>query len=207
MKVSRDARRVLDALLSVSGEQTFTPEDAWIAERLVYSFYPKIIIGHIKKFYNPKSKNHPECMAFYEKPTRSQNFGRRRNDDWEHDDTRYAIWLALSNFAIADYSYDDLVLIKNADIEIEDINYGIKIGLEEKVYKPVYAIRVAEQHKAERDRRRAEIHKQRELVVNCAKDDINRRTRIEIAGKVADWQEELENLELQHKVKRLFGEE
>ena len=208
MHISRDARRVINTLQSVSGSNEQDIHDLWIAERLVYSYFPKILIGHIERFYNPKSKNNPDRMAFYEKPARSQNFGRRRNDDWEHTDEKFEIWGMLGQYVLTDYSQDDLLLIKTVDVSQEDVAYGIRIGREEKVYSIPYAIRIAERHKAEREQRKQEIRGRRELFHSqSVNKDINRRGRLEIASRVADWQNEIENLQLQRRVKRLFGEE
>lgn len=208
MHISRDARRVLSTLQSISGVNTQSIEDLWVAERLVYSFFPKIIIGHIERFYNPKSKNKPWKMTFYEKPARSQNFGRRRNDDWEHSDEKMEIWKLLSEYVLTDYSYDDLVFIKDSDITVEDIKYGIKIGMEEKVYAIPYAIRVAERHKAERDKQKEDIQNRRNLFSYIdINNDIERRGRLEIATNIASWQEEIENLQLKKKVEELYGKD
>ena len=208
MHISRDARRVIDTLQSVSGSNKQDIHDLWIAERLVYSYFPKVLIGHIERFYNPKSKNNPDRMAFYEKPARNQNFGRRRNDDWEHTDEKFEIWKMLGQYVLTDYSYDDLLLIKTVDVSPEDVAYGIRIGREEGVYSIPYAIRIAERHKAERERRRQEIRERRELFrIQDVNGDINHRGRLEIASRVAAWQDEIENLQLQRRVKRLFGEE
>ena len=204
MFISRDARRVINTLLSVSGKDKPSINDLWTAEQLVYTYYPNVIIGHIKRYYNPKSKNDPSSMKFYEKPARSQGHGKRTNKTWVTDD-KFNIWSMLSKYVISDYSYDDLAMIKEIDVEEQDIEHGIKVGRENRIYSIAYAIRIAERNKAEREKRRQEIRNRRNLFHKGDNNDINSRSKLEVVGFVADWKDELENLELQKKIDDLWG--
>ncbi|AZS49249.1 hypothetical protein BpsS140_00056 [Bacillus phage vB_BpsS-140] len=203
--MSRDAKRVIKALFSITGKEQPTLQDVWLAERLIYEYYPKTVIAQIERFYNPDSKGDPQALEFYEKPIKSMKIGRRLKDTWE-EDHNFEIWKTIfeSNYLISDFSREDIVLLKESNITVDALKEGMKIGREQKVYSIPYAIRIAERVVAEQDHRLDEAKKRRELFYKSNDSDTIRRSRLDIAQKIMSWDDQLENLEFQSKMTTLL---
>lgn len=203
-KVSRDARKILDELRALSGQEP-TMDDVFEAEQLAFSFYAKTVVGHIKRMYNPNSKSDPARVAFYVRPTRSLNKGRRSKEDWTMTESEKAIYWAISNgFLIDDFNHDALVQVQAmCQRKIEDVREAIKISTEEDVLSIPYLYRVLEGLEARREHQRQRIEDRRRLFLQDEDKQVKRRGMLEMASLMYDWEQTIQNMELQKKVDRL----
>jgi len=212
-KMSRDARKMIDELDSFNvqyGKKETSLEDVFVAEELAYSYFAKTICAHIKRYYNSNSDKNPESMSFYVKPTKSINKGRRNKDEWTMTDNDKQIYVTMTKYLIEDFNYDQLKLLRevsntyNHDTIIE----AIKISKSEDVYSIPYVHRVAEGIKARHEIQIHQIQSRRKLFYDTTEQSMaGRRSRIEIASLMHDWQQSIQNVELEKKVKRLYKEE
>jgi hypothetical protein len=207
-KVSRDARAVLLAIQSLSGREA-SIEDVFSAEELVYSFYGKTIVGHIKRMYNPNSKSNPNTVSFYDKPTRSLNKGRRNKEDWRMtDEERRVYWLVCNSYLIEDFNHDALQQLRMVCRQkYEDVNEAISISNGEDVRSIPYLWRVVEGLRVRREHKRRQIEDRRRLFMGSTEDEVNVRGKAEIASLMYDWQETIQNVELQRRVEALHEED
>lgn len=205
MRMSRDARQILDTLQSLSNKEA-SVEDVFIAEELAYSFYGKTVSSHIKRMYNPNSKNNPDSMAFYVKPTRSLNKGRRNKDDWYMTKEEREIYcMVCGEYLIDDFNYEQLKQLREVcQRPHEDVEEAIKISVEEDVRSIPYLYRVLEGLEARREHQRRQIEERRKLFLQESNRPVVRRSRLEIASLMYDWQETIQNVELQSKVNDLL---
>lgn len=208
MKMSRDARKIIDTLLELRGTgATFVPFDVYYAEMLAYSFFSKTVVGHMKRMYNPNSKSNPNEVAFYVKPTFSLNKGRRNKEEWrmlpDHMDNYYQI----SNYLIEDFSYDFLKIMKDlcSNYEPDMIREGIKIAKGEDVHSIPYLLRVVEGIKARQEFKIVKLDQFRQKFHKVEEEQAVVRSPIEIADLAAQWQETIQNMELQKKARDLYG--
>lgn len=204
IKVSRDARKTLNALSEISGKD-FSIDDIFASEELCYSYYSKTVIGHIKRFYNPDSKGNPNSILFYTQPTKSINKGRRNKDSWDMSDHDRRIYWAIGSYLIEDYNYDNLCIIKSmCQYEFDDISEAIKIAKSEDVFSIPYVLRIVEGIVARREERKRQIQNRRGLFNKPRESDANKRSRIDIANLMDRWGQTIENVELQNRVDRLY---
>lgn len=206
--MSRDCRKVINHLMSLSGEKGPTFEDIIEAEQLVFTYYGKTIIGHISRFFNPESKSNPNRIEFYVKPTKSINKGKRTTDEWVMTNHDKEIYKAIGAFVIEDYSIDQLKIIKNmCKYQLKDIQSGIQEAQKEKIYSIFYLQRIVEGIAAKREYEKTQRQHIKELYKYNDNTDTINRTPIELASMKYDWQNEMENTELQRKLEELYETE
>lgn len=207
-QVSRDARNILNALRDL-GSGAPTIDDIFEAEQLAFSFYGKTVVGHIKRMFNPNSKGDPARVAFYVKPTRSLNKGRRNKEDWAMtDDERRVYWLISKQYLIEDFNYDALIQLRTiCNSKYEDVNEAMGIAIDEDVRSIPYLFRVLEGLGARREFKRKQIEDRRRLFMGQAQEQKHVRGKAEIASLMYSWQETIQNVELQRKVKDLHRED
>lgn len=206
--MSRDCRKVIDHLLSLSGEKGPTVEDVINAEQLVFTYYGKTIVGHISRFFNPESKGNPNRIEFYIKPTKSINKGKRTTNEWIMSDLDKEIYLTIGKYLIEDYSVDQLKIIKDmCKYQIKDIEVGIQEAQKEQIYSVFYLQRIVEGIAAKREHTKAQRQHIKDLYKYDGDTDTINRTPLELASMKYNWQNEMENTELQRKLGVLYETE
>lgn len=206
--MSRDGRKVINHLLSLSGEKIPTKEDIIQAEQLVFTYYSKTIIGHITRFYNPDSKNNPNRVAFYVKPTKSINKGKRTTEEWIMTDEDREKYFTIGEYVIEDYSIDQLKIIRDlCKYQLKDIKVAIKESQKENIYSIFYLQRVVEGIVTQKEYERSKKQYLKELYKYNEKTDIINRTPLEIATMEYTWQNSVENLELRRKMEELYNDD
>lgn len=208
MKVSRDARQMIDAL-QVLIDREASIEDVFVAEELAYSYFGKTVVGHIKRMYNPNSANGPDTMAFYVKPTRSLNKGRRNKDEWTLIDEEKRVYYLISNqYLIEDFNYDALKQMREmCQQPYTLIQQAITESLASDVRSVPYLFRIVEGLAIRKEHKRQEIEDRRKLFKGEEDSKIMTRGKAEIANLMYSWEETIQNVELQHKVNKLLKEE
>jgi hypothetical protein len=202
-KVSRDARQILNELRAKSGQEP-TIEDVFEAEQLVYSYYAKTVVGHIKRMYNPNSKSDPARVAFYVRPTRSLNKGRRNKDDWLMTEEEKRVYWEVCSYLIEDFNYDALKLLREiCQRKLDIVREAIEISEAEDVRSIPYLYRVLEGLEARKEHERRQIEERRRLFLQEQNKQTIKRGRLEIASLMHEWQETIQNMELQKKVDKL----
>lgn len=204
MKISRDARQMLNTLTEVSGRET-SITDVFIATQLAYSFFGKTVSAHIKRMYNPNSKANPHEMQFYVKPTLSLNKGRRNKEEWILTEQEQNNLMRIGGYLIEDYNYDQLKQMRLLCAMPEfDVKEGIEIAKEEQVYSIPYLYRIVEGIEARKEHKRQQMHATRKMVHTDTGSKVNSRTPLELASLMAEWQETIQNVELEEKVNKLY---
>lgn len=209
MKMSRDARNITNALIEKQGAgATIAPADVYFAEMMAYSFYGKTVVGHINRMYNPNSKGNPNEIAFYLKPTFSLNKGRRNKEEWRMMPDHQENYYAISKYLIEDYSYDFLKIVKDiCGYPPQMVKEGIQISKAENVHSIPYLLRVVEGIKARQEFKVVKMDQFRQKFHNQEEAATIKRSAVEMASLMAGWEESIQNMKLQQKVKDLYGEE
>lgn len=206
IQMSRGCSVVINHLVSVAQKHGVNiipkPMDIFIAEQLAYTYSFNVINAAITKYYNPKSKNDPTSMAFYEKPIRSQNRGRISDDDWIGTE-KFQIWHELATFAPSQLGKTDIEYIISSPPDMTCIKQGIDIARKSKIISIPYAAGIAIKEYASK----IEVQRQQEEEFNAHKisesdiySQIHKHSILEIAGLANEWSETVENIELERKV-------
>jgi hypothetical protein len=207
VKVSTDARKMLNALKAKSGREA-SIEDVFIAEELAYTYFAKVVVGNINRMYNPNSKSNPGSMAFYVKPTRSLNKGRRKDiDEWiMTDEEKRVYWTICNQYLIDDFNHDQLKQLRDLCGKPYDmIQLGIKECGREDIRSIPYLFRVVEGLQAKEDHRKRQLEFLRGKFGTEDSAPVVERNRMEIANLMYSWEDTIQNVELQKKVDDLRG--
>jgi hypothetical protein len=206
--MSRDCRKVVNELEKLSGKKC-TMQDIFDGEQLVYTYYAKTICRHINRFYNPDSKGNPNAIAFYVKPTKSINKGKRTTDIWEMTENDKEIYSLITNgYLIEDFSIDQLKIIKDmGKFDIRDIKVGIQEAKRENIFSIHYLFRIVEGIVAKKEHMKANRQRIKELYSYNDNDDTISRNQIELAQMKYSWKNTLENIILEKKVRELYKNE
>lgn len=206
--MSRDCRKVLNQLSELSGIAP-TMEDIIDGEQLVFTYYAKTICGHISRFYNPDSKGNPEKVAFYVKPTKSINKGKRTTESWQMTDHERNVYILITTgFLIEDFSQDQLKIIREmGKFSIKDIKSGITQATNEKVYSIHYLQRIVESIVAKKEHQKNQRQRLRELYSYEDNGDTISRSPLELASLKYNWLNTLENRKLEKKAEELWKDE
>ena len=207
--MSRDARQVINQLEEIGGVQCST-KSIYIAEELVFTYYGKTVAGHVKRFYNPDSKQDPNNMEFYVQPTRSINKGKRTKDEWHMSDTDKEIYDKITTgFILEDFSYDQLKILKEIcnTYDIKEVSRAIKECQEVKQYSILYLNRVVSAIHAKAEHEREQRAKLRDLCKADIKNDKHTRNPMQMALAQYSWQQMLENNILNRKMEEWIKNE
>lgn len=206
--MSRDCRKVVNELEKLSGKKC-TMQDIFDGEQLVYTYYAKTICRHINRFYNPDSKGNPNAIAFYVKPTKSINKGKRTTDIWEMTENDKEMYSLITNgYLIEDFSIDQLKIIKDmGKFDIRDIKTGIQEAKRENIFSIHYLFRIVEGIVAKKEHMKANRQRIKELYSYNDNDDTISRNQIELAQMKYSWKNTLENIILEKKVRELYKNE
>lgn len=206
-KTSRDAKRIIQYLEGISGVGV-SPTDIFIAEQMVYSFFPKTIEGHIKRMYNPDSKGNPASLEFYLKPTFSLNKGRRNKEEWQMSIGEQANYLMISMYLLEDFSFDFLKIMRQiCEFDYETVKESITISIGENVHSLPYLIRVAEGVQVRKQHKQQQLDRFRDQFKPVAEEQATTRSKLEMAQLMGGWQETIENMKLQRQIDELYGGE
>lgn len=196
---------MLDALQILTGREA-SFEDVFNAEELAYSFYGKTVAAHIKRYFNPKSNNNPDTIAFYMKPTKSLNKGRRNKEEWVMTDEEKRVYhLIASQYLVEDFNYDSLKQMREmCQHPREIVQSAIAESISGDVMSIPYLYRIVEGLAVRKEHKRQQMEYRRKLFGVEDSVAVPSRGAAEIAGLMYDWQETIRNVELQRKVNKLF---
>lgn len=208
MRMSRDARLALNMIEELGGQNVFTPDNIINAEQLVFTYYGKTVVSHIKRFYNPNStKGDPNAIAFYVQPVRSINKGKRTKDEWiftEEDRERYLY--VSKHYLIDDFNYEQLKQMREiCQYSLPMIKEAISSALQEDTRNVPYLLRVLQGLEAQKNAKKAQREKLRDMCQYNAQQEEKPWSVLELAQAQWQWQQALENKHIEQKVREFYN--
>ena len=207
MKMSRDARSVLQAIEACGGTDVYDFDNVIEAEQLVYSYFGKTVVGHIKRFYNPNStKGNAWRVAFYVQPVRSINKGKRNKEDWEFTTEEREVYQWVSkHYLIDDFNYEQLKQMREiCQRPLPLVKEAIASALQEDTRNVPYLLRVLQGLEAERNARKAQREKLRDMFSYQEDKTEHRWSALDLAQAQYGWQQALENKKIEQEVKQWY---
>lgn len=205
MNMSTEARKVINKIEELSGI-THTFEDIIQAEQLVYSYYSRTVVGHVSRFYNPDSKQDPSRVAFYVQPVRSINKGKRNKEDWEFTTEEREIYQWVSkHYLIDDFNYEQLKQMREiCQRPLPLVKEAIASALQEDTRNVPYLLRVLQGLEAERNARKAQREKLRDMFSYQEDKTEHRWSALDLAQAQYGWQQALENKKIEQEVEQWY---
>ena len=207
MRMSRDARLVLQTIESCGGVDVYDFDNIIEAEQLVYSYFGKTVASHVKRFYNPNStKGNASRVAFYVQPVRSINKGKRNKENWEFTtEEREAYQWISKHYLIDDFNYEQLKQMREiCQRPLLLIKEAISSALQEDTRSVPYLPRVSQGLEAERSARKAQREKLRDMFSYQEDKSKHQWSALDLAQAQYAWQQALENKKIEQEVKQWY---
>lgn len=209
MKMSRDARLVLQTIIDCGGNpaEVLTMDNAIDAEQLVFTFFGKTVAGHVKRFFNPNStKGNANRVAFYVQPVTSINKGKRNKEIWEFTNEEREVYAYVSKYyLIDDFNYEQLKQIREiCQRPLGLVKEAIASALQEDTRNVPYLFRVLQGLEAQKNARKAQREKLRDMFQYTGAKEERPWTVIELAQAQFEWQRALENKQIERKVREFY---
>ena len=207
MRMSRDARLVLQAIQDCGGDVVVDLDNVVEAEQLVYTYFGKTVAGHVRRFYNPNStKGNANRVAFYVHPTKSINKGKRNKDNWEFTSEEREVYQWVSkHYLIDDFNYEQLKQMREiCQRPLPLVKEAISSALQEDTRNVPYLFRVLQGLEAERNARKAQREKLRDMFSYQEDTTAHQWSALDLAQAQYGWQQLLENKKIEQEVKKWY---
>ena len=209
MKMSRDARLVLQTIVDCGGDpnEVFTADNVIEAEQLVFTFFGKTVAGHVKRFFNPNStKGNANSVAFYVQPVVSINKGKRSKEEWKFTAEEREVYVYMSkHYLIDDFNYEQLKQIREiCQRPLGLVKEAIVSALQEDTRNVPYLFRVLQGLEAQKNARKAQRDKLRDLFQYSEAKEEKPWSVLELAQAQWQWQQALENKQIERKVREFY---
>lgn len=209
--MSRDARQVITTFCELVGKE-IDIEDVLVAESLCFVFYPRQVVSVIKQIHKRSKSEEKNKLAYYVQPVVCMMKQKRpgHDDIWRMTEHERQIYLLVTqHYLIDDFNHEQLVQLRQiCQWSQEDIWQAIRASKEEGVYSIPYLLRVLEGMEARRKERERQLDELRQqLAYRPESEGVVRRSRMELATLLYQWEQDLQNAELERKMQEwLEGE-
>jgi hypothetical protein len=178
--------------------------DVFVAEQLAYTYFPKQVAAIIVQIFK-RSKKKESGLDYYVQPVSTMMKQKRQEATWIMTEEEKQVYYMVSRSLLMDFNHDDLVRMKKlCAYPANVVKEAIKVSHGEKVHSIPYYLAVAERIQAEADHKRRQKDAIREQVYVAKEETVHKHTILDLAHLSHSWQQAIQNVELENKVKRLY---
>jgi hypothetical protein len=107
-----------------------------------------------------------------------------------------------------DFNHDQLLTLRQmCQYRYEDVSAAIAVGRQEDVFSIPYVYRIVEGSNVRREYQAHKLEERRKMFIDGPAKEATSRGLVEIASLSYDWQQTIENLNLQERVDKLYRED